>query len=303
MKLKSLSILCPVLCILSLVMADFTLSQEMVIVAKKVAADLPVEPDSFLWKMARTVEIPLASQVLVRPRTYDASVKEVKVKALHNGREIAFSLEWKDPTRDASPEVEHTFSDGVALQFPSERGGRKPHFAMGDEEGIVNIWNWKAILQEGIEKKRVYATVDDFLAGLQAGNPVSFPPKTPVQNLMASGFGSLTNLGEKGQTIFGRGKWEAGIWRVILKRSMKATEKYEAQFEEGALMPIAFAAWDGAKDERGARKAVSTWYYVALETETRATVYVYPLLTFLGTGALVIGLILFLRKRKMTLSS
>jgi len=272
-------------------------AKQMVITARKVAEELPVEPDAPIWAKARAVEIPMASQVMVRPRIYSSSVKEIRVKALHNSRDIAFLLEWKDNTKDASIEMVHTFSDGAALQFPSDPERKKPHFAMGDEDGVVNIWNWKAVFEEGAEKKTVYAMVDDYLSGREAGNIMSIALKTPVQNLIASGFGSLTAMEEKAQHVSGKGKWEAGNWKVIFRRSMKAAEKSEAHFKEGGLTPVAVAVWDGSNGERGARKAVSTWYYAALEMEAPGTVYLYPIVAFLGAGVLVIGLVIYLRGR------
>lgn len=294
-QIYKICILCSVLCVLFF--AGAANAQEMVIIAKKVNQELPLDTNAMVRALARTVDIPLASQVMARPRNYDASVKEVKVKALHNGKEIAFFLEWKDPTKDSAFEVVHTFSDAVALQFPVEKTGTKPHFGMGHEEGTVNIWNWKAVFQDGADKKKIYAMVDEFLAGREAGNPISIQ-KTPVQNLIAGGFGSLTAMEEKAQTVSGIGKWEAGVWKVVFKRSIKGTEKYEAQLEEGGLTPIAFAVWDGGKAERGARKAISTWYYVALETETPTTVYIYPVLAFVVTSGIVAGIVIAIRKRR-----
>jgi hypothetical protein len=273
-------------------------TQEIVIVAKKTAQDIPLDVEAGVWAEARAVDIPLGSQVMTRPRNYEASVKDVRVKALHNGKEIAFLLEWKDSTRDSAIEVVHTFSDAVALQFPSEIIGEMPHFGMGHEEDIVNIWDWKAVFQDGMEKRKVYAMVDEFLAGREAGNLMSLPLKTQVQNLIAEGFGSLTAMEEKDQNISGIGKWDGGVWKVVFKRSITGTGKYDARFEEGKLTPVAFAVWDGAKGERGARKAASTWYYVAIETEVPVTVYLYPIIAFIGTAGLLLGIIFYLRKRK-----
>jgi hypothetical protein len=273
-------------------------SHGMIIKASKVAQDLPLDPAASLWDSAKPLEIPLASQVITKPRQYDASVKEIRVRAIHNGKEIAFLLEWKDQTKDASYEMVHTFSDGVALQFPSEKGGAKPHFAMGHEEAMVNIWIWKALHTEAHDQRVAYAVVDDFLAGLEAENPVS-RKGIPVQNLQAGGFGTLTDLGPKAQHVFGEGKWESNTWRVVLKRSVQSRETYEAKFEEGGLVPIAIAVWDGSKEERGARKSVSTWHYLALETETPVSVYIFPIIAFFGTASLLTAIIQHLRRRRV----
>jgi len=274
-----------------------TFPQETVILARKTTQDIPADPDSPLWSSAKPVEIPLASQVMARPKNYQASVKAVTVRALHNGREIAFLLEWEDSTKDTKVTV-HTFSDAVALQFPSEKAGGKPHFGMGHEDGFVNIWDWKASLEEPATEGAVYAMVDDFLAGLEAGNILSLPAKTPVQNLVAGGFGTLSPLEMKAQYVSGRGRWERGTWKVAFKRAQKTGEKYEAQFEEGGLVPVAFAVWDGSKGERGARKAVSVWYHVALETEEKLTAYLYPLMALIAVFGGELGVILAIRRRR-----
>ncbi len=283
------------ICLL-LIGASVVSAQEMVIMAKKIIKELPLDPNAPEWAEADAVDAPLASQVVTRPRTYEASVKEVRVRALHNGKDIAFLLEWKDSTRDSAFEVVHTFSDAAALQFPSETK-TMPHFGMGHEEGIVNIWNWKAVFQDGADKKVVYAMVDDFLAGHEAGNPVSLH-KTPIQNLIAGGFGTLTAMEEKAPNVAGGGKWDGGTWKVVFKRPIKGAEKYEAQFEEGKLTPVTFAVWDGAKGERGARKAFSTWYYVAIATETPIGVYIYPVSAFIITAGSLFGLFTIIRKRR-----
>ncbi|MDI6763447.1 MAG: ethylbenzene dehydrogenase-related protein [Thermodesulfobacteriota bacterium] len=272
-------------------------SHGMVIKANKVAQDLPLDPEASLWDSATPLEIPLASQVVARPRHYEGSVKEIKVKALHNGKEIAFLLEWKDQTKDASYELVHAFSDGVAFQFPSERGGAKPHFAMGHEEAIVNIWSWKAVHTETHDQKVPYAVVDDFLAGLKAENPVS-RKGVSIQNLQSGGFGTLTEMEQKAQPVSGAGQWASDRWKVVLKRSIQSHEKKEAKFVEGELTPLAVAVWDGSRGERGSRKTISTWHYVALEGEVSTLVYLYPFFAFLVTGGLMIGLVLFVRKRK-----
>jgi len=272
-------------------------SHGMVIKANKTAQDLPLDPEASIWNSAKPLVIPLASQSIIRPRHYEASVKEIRVRALHNGKEVAFLLEWKDHTKDASFELVHTFSDAVALQFPSEKGGTKPHFAMGDEEAIVNIWNWKAAYAEAADQRVIYAIVDDFLAGPKANNPVS-RKGISVQNLQSGGYGALTEMEQKAMPVSGIGQWSSERWKVVLKRSIQSHEKYVAKFAEGELTPFAVAVWDGSRGERGGRKAISTWYYVALETETPIRLYIYPFLAWIGSSGLLLLLILRLRKKR-----
>jgi hypothetical protein len=62
-------------------------------------------------------------------------------------------------------------------------------------------------------------------------------------------------------------------------------------------VPIAFAAWDGARGERGGEKAVSTWYFLSLEKPIGTIAYVSPALAFLGAVAVQAWGLHWLRRR------
>ncbi len=181
LKLYKIFTLCSFICIFSFGVAY---SQGLVIMAKKVSEELPLDPKDKIWTKADVITVPLAPQVMAKPRIYESRIKELKVRALHNTKDIAILIEWEDPTEDAALDIER-FSDAVALEFPSQIAKAKPHFAMGDKENIVNIWFWKAAWQKKEEETRLYAMVDDFVPGIEAGNPVSRQRINPVENIIA----------------------------------------------------------------------------------------------------------------------
>lgn len=272
-------------------------SQGLIVMAKKVYGELSLDSDNSMWKNAPSIEIPLAPQVMAKPRIYESNIKKLKVRALHNTKDIAFLVEWEDPTEDSAVDI-NKFSDAVALEFPSQTAKEKPHFAMGDKENTVNIWFWKAAWQKSeSDTDRAYATADDFLGGVQAGNPVA-QRKAPVENIVAQGFGSATDM-EKAdiQNISGSGKWQANRWSVVFKRSLTSQDKFDVSFKEGGVTPVAFAVWDGSEGDRGGRKVVSTWYYVGLETEEKKTTYIYPVIAFIGALGIEAGIIFGIRNR------
>jgi DMSO reductase family type II enzyme heme b subunit len=114
-------------------------------------------------------------------------------------------------------------------------------------EGTVNLWFWKADVQELID------------TGMQS------PLQGPVENLIAGGFGTLTPIEQKPQQVFGNGKWKDRKWSIVFKRALNGSEG-SAKFTKGTLTPISFAVWDGGENDAGFRKAVSTWYYVLPES-------------------------------------
>ncbi len=213
------------------------------IVAKRISGDIPGDPEDVLWKRARAFKIPL----MLLWQKPDSPERLINVKALYNKKDIAFLLEWKDSTKNTLLDID-TFRDGAALQFPVQEA-EKPSFWMGDGEGkkcekMVNIWFWKADVQELIDK------------GMQ---PI---PQSPVENLTAGGFGTLSLKGSDSQQVFGKGKWKDGKWSVVFKRTFSGTEG-SAEFIRGKYTPVSFAVWEGGENDVDGRKAVSTWYYVA----------------------------------------
>ena len=114
-------------------------SQESVVVrAKLVQGDLPTDPTAAVWNTLPVTEFPLSPQVHWQKRIQQVTVKSVKVRAVHNNKQIAFLLEYADPTQDPA--------DAAALEFMV--GDKKAHFAHGQpmgqvEGGPVNIWYWR----------------------------------------------------------------------------------------------------------------------------------------------------------------
>ncbi|RJQ50412.1 MAG: hypothetical protein C4526_12155 [Nitrospiraceae bacterium] len=278
---------------------DYAYSQGLIVMANKISGELPLDPDNSAWNRASGIEIPLAPQVMAKPRVYESGIKKLNVRALHNTKEAAFLLTWEDNTEDAAVDVDR-FSDAVALEFPSSSSEGKPHFAMGDTEKTVNIWFWKAAWQSRSDGDKVYATSDDFLGGVLAGNPVSEERTLPVENLVAQGFGSATDM-EKAdiQNITGSGKWKSGKWAVVFKRPLTSDGRFNVKFKEGSVTPLAFAVWNGSEGDRGGRKVVSTWYYVGFETEEKKTIYFYPVLAFIGALGIEAGIIMGIRRKRV----
>lgn len=261
-------------------------SQGLTLVAVEVPENLPVaDPDSDLWQKATAVEVPLSAQIVARPMLPETKVKSVTVRALHNNTQLAFLVEWADETQDDRMVRVQDFRDAVALQFPLAEG--PPFFCMGQQGGNVNIWHWKADWQADIAARQDVDTqypamyVDGYtfvepatnisagpadytdpayLPALAADNLFAVPVHdSPVEDLVAGGFGSLTTQPIAEQNVQGYGAWAGGKWRVIFSRDMASTEADDVAFTTGQVYGVAFAAWDGANQERNGQKSTSQW--------------------------------------------
>lgn len=242
--------------------------------AKFVDQELSLDPHAAIWTQTQSVTIKLNPQQIASPFGGGA-VQELQARALHNGRQIAFLLEWVDITRDMEATQSDQFSDAVALQFPVDLGSNPGPF-MGDAKHTVNIWQWQAAWQRDIDEggladvDRVYPAYADTIPygvapGRDAGNwRAQRTRSTPVENMVALGYNTLTH--QEQQPVLGRGVWANGRWKVVLVRALQTGLAGDATFASAQKLSVNFAAWDGASAERGARKAVSlAWHELQLE--------------------------------------
>jgi mono/diheme cytochrome c family protein len=202
----------------------------------------------------------------------------LRVQALHDGRDVAIRLSWKDSTSNGRAIRSDEFPDMAAVQL--FRGRDEPFLGMGAKSAPVEVWLWNAATQADAEQ---YADVDttypnmsvdsypyegagdgprlhatdrqpkDFLTAWAAGNQRSDPTRLLAgSGLSAEGPGSATLRPPVAQDVKARGGWEHGRWTVVLRRSM-------ADPADGRVS-VAFALWDGAARDRNGQKLVSIWH-------------------------------------------
>jgi DMSO reductase family type II enzyme heme b subunit len=268
----------------------------VVLTARRVAGELPTTPDDPRWRQAPPLAVPLAGQVLARPRWQHPSVDAVSVRAYYNDRAIAFLLEWDDRVQDvrhapgADPELApwtyprrdltpgpraEALRDAVRLQFPRDvpPGPERPHFLLGGAGRPVALWHWQADREAAGQP----SVVKELATGFQ----------TPVRPQAA-----------EAQDVTGRGSWKDGRWRVVMSRSLRSrAPSGDVTFEPGRLIPFAVQAWDGSNGEKGLMMALSSWAYVVLEASVPATAYAAALFGVVLAGALEGWLVRRARRR------
>ncbi|NJL15951.1 MAG: hypothetical protein HC938_00905 [Nitrospira sp.] len=82
--------------------ASLSFGQESVAVkATIVTGGLPVDdPNAAIWSSAIPATFPMSPQVHWPNRIQEVTVKDVSVRALHDGNQVAFLLEYQDPSED-----------------------------------------------------------------------------------------------------------------------------------------------------------------------------------------------------------
>ncbi|MFQ5580090.1 MAG: c-type cytochrome [Nitrospiria bacterium] len=220
--------------------------------ARLIEGAIPSDPNDPIWEETASSWFPMMGQISFEARLFKPTVTDITVKSLFNENEIGFMLTWDDRSKSkASKEGAKvtTFTDQVAIQFPEKLqpgGVKKPYFIMGDEKLGVNLWNWFS------EGDRLVET-------------------------NANGVWNNSEVAQEGLDISGKGVFDNGRYRVVLKRALQTADKEkDIQFESGVFYPIAFFAMDGTNGETGSRRSITPWYFVFMEPEIDKTIYFYP---------------------------
>ena len=212
------------------------------IVVRYIGQEVPSDPRARLWGKIAPVRIPLKAQTLSPPYG-GGSIKAVTLRAIHNGRQVAFLLEWVDPTRDVRMDGLDSFRDAAALMFPLDsRNPPQPIMGqryMGESSALVNIWQFKA---DWNEEGR----------------------SSPVEDLNAAGPGTLTT--QDRQDVSGKGVHRSGRWKVIFLRSLRTDDEDDARFWPGLKTWVNVAVWDGSHKDHAGQKSVSEiWHRLTFE--------------------------------------
>jgi len=204
--------------------------------------DLPASPWSPVWATAHAKTHQCAAQRTVRLNDKNANVEvghdvvsTLTVRAAYTDSELAVLVEWHDATKSlVSKKETASYGDASAIEFPVGFGGdnRLPHVGMGDDRAPVYVYLQRAT-DEG-------TTLSTFVGG---------------------GFGSLTRtdkLTAKGGMEYDerRETWRAMFVRPLVDPVGHALDK--------GLVPVAFALWEGGRQERGGNKYLSSWKFIRL---------------------------------------
>jgi len=246
-----------------------------VIHAPQLAGTLPSSPNDSAWTQIDRYWLPLVGQVIHKPRWFAPAVSGVWVRAAHDGKTLVLQISWDDrsqspdsawleftgrvletvATDDSTAPTAAPWPDQLAVQFPlaipeGANAMERPYFLMGSATQPVYQWRWTnggsgavAGLARGVER------FDAVASPLQA-----------------------------------RAVYDQGEWHVVFSRALATADtSNQLQFRTGRAIPVAFFAWDGSNGESGSRVAVSTWYFLSLDTPTPPRVFISPILAMVVT--------------------
>jgi mono/diheme cytochrome c family protein len=241
------------------------------LVAKRVE-ELPESSDSPVWSEAT------GTVLRTMPLWWRDDFEPVlQVQAVHDGRALAFRLDWKDGTKNDSAVRTEEFEDLVAVQLTA---GAEPFLGMGATGGAIELWQWRGgIAETGAANQMlddypfdaaVYRQIaagkplPDFLTARASGNPLA-TREHAAHSIAASGPGSITVRPVASQHVTVAANWQDGRWSVVLRRPLNVDPDQGLTLTSGSSYSAAFAVWDGERRDRAAQKLVTIWQDLHLE--------------------------------------
>jgi len=180
-------------------------------------------PDAAVWQKAPVTQVALQPAFAGHPSIVGVpATTQIAAQAIRAGNQLFVKLAWSDATANAAIKDMGQFMDGAAVQFPINGKAATTPF-MGDPNNAVNVWRWRA---DGL-----------------------------TENMIAKGFGTSMRVPFEG--LHSTSMRTDGGWAVVLARPLKVKADEGASLQNRKTMPIAFAAWDGANQERDGLKAVT----------------------------------------------
>lgn len=225
-----------------------------------------------------------ATTIVVSPLWWrDFLNPELQVQAVHDGKQVAVRLSWKDTSKNDSVLRPEDFEDMAALQL--FRGQHEPFIGMGAKDSAIDLWLWRAswghkdaetahqmdeypfdtpFYKDRIKKGN--GPPPNFRTAQAAGNQ-NVPNGTgnSASSLTAGGFGSTTFRPKLSQSVSASAQYGNGRWSVVLRRPLAVPAGEGVTLEPGSRSSIVFAIWDGQAKDRNGQKLISIWHDLVVE--------------------------------------
>lgn len=249
------------------------------------------DPNSRTWLNGYPMRIALDGQTMANPQRPLPSQPTITVRAIHDGTNVGFKIEWADSHTSTTTAEANAFRDAVAVML-LPRSSDEALRTMGSATSPATILQWKADWQRQVDgdmqnvpeafpnasvdyypplvkvepkavtaKSYQEANATQWLPGMHVGNLNASSSRTsPVEKLTARSFGTLKTCAT--QNCTGKGVHEDGKWVATLVKPFAATDPDELALAVSTTYTCAFAMWTGNENDSGSKKSPSKTIHV-----------------------------------------
>lgn len=212
-----------------------------------------IGPLSKAWLSAEYTNVILYPNTTTKMISTDISIekdnlkaKQVKVKALYDGENISFLLEWKDNTKNIQKKCcSKTNADGFVLQFPVSYNDmtRLPYVSMGNNGRRVIVHLKEATANESQLSENDAIYFSELKEYFDASKAQISTHKTVDYGHIFSmeGLGFIEENKDENSLVLMQMIYKDGFWKGTLSRPLKTSY---LDLNNGAF-PMSFVTWDG----------------------------------------------------------
>jgi|LGOV01.1.fsa_nt_gb complex iron-sulfur molybdoenzyme family reductase subunit gamma len=224
-----------------------------------------IGPESKAWFSTKYIDVMLYPQTINKVINDEASmldekVKKARVKALYDGNNISFLIEWKDTTKDTNEDCcSKARVDGFALQFPTVYSdvSKLPYISMGSKDRPVVIHLKKADKEE--HEPNGFQALEEYYDAFH--EPIKGHGKVEYGRVFVmEGFRSMAESKNDNSSGVMDMIYKDGTWKGALSRPLKAES---LDLRNGAF-PVSFVTWDGNLNNSDVIEHFSSWIGVKL---------------------------------------
>ncbi|NOX14786.1 MAG: c-type cytochrome [Epsilonproteobacteria bacterium] len=242
--------------ILSIFMACLA-SANNYIPAIKVPGDvLGIKATSKAWMSANFTKIKAYPFVSIKTNdaranklNYNSGVKDINIKVLYDGKNIAFLLKWKDKTKNISKRLEtDSFADGFGIELPTQLEVM-PYVNFGDKKNSVVYYDAKIGINQNYKKQNFDENQDEN-STIVRQEAYKYQKFSNAKRLNLKKSNTTMDL------IYKNGYWLGSL-------SKQLVDKFSSM-NSGAFI-ASFSLYDGQNLQRGRLRNLTPWESIKVE--------------------------------------
>lgn len=248
--------------ILSIFMVCVVSANESLLVTKVPGNVLGIKTTSKAWMSANFVSIKTYPMVSIKTNdlkanrlNFEGGSKNIQVKALYDGKNIAFLLKWRDSTKNIADRLStDSFEDGFGIEMP-DKLDVMPYVDFGDRKNGVIYFMAKAGLDLPLQSN------DSVLFGQNETKQTDNAINVTEEGYRFFGFRTFRRINLQNSDTTMDLRYKNGYWLGSISKQI--VDKF-SNLNSGAFI-VSFSIYDGQKAQRGRLRNLSAWIVVKLE--------------------------------------